>query len=50
MEGGEAFVEVMKKWHFGRNDGEVPTVIILFYASVEGTSIYQEEEPGSSVR
>lgn len=43
---GEAFVEVMDKWHFGRNDGDVPTVLVLFYAGIEGTpiTIFQEDQ------
>lgn len=51
LKAGEAFVEVMNKWHFGRNDGDVPTVIILFYAGLEGTpvTILQDQEPGKPV-
>jgi quercetin dioxygenase-like cupin family protein len=30
---GQALIELVDKWHYGRNDGDVPTVIIVFYAS-----------------
>jgi quercetin dioxygenase-like cupin family protein len=36
---GKAFVEVVDRWHYGRNDGDVPVVIVAFYAGTVGTPI-----------
>lgn len=33
---GEALVEVTDQWHFGRNEGEEPAEIIVFYAGEVG--------------
>ena len=32
LKAGEAIVEVVDKWHYGRNDGQQPATIIVFYA------------------
>lgn len=32
LKAGEALVEVVGKWHFGRNDGPGPADIVVFYA------------------
>ncbi len=31
---GDPIVELVDKWHYGSNDGENPTEIIVFYAGV----------------
>ena len=36
LQAGDALVEVVDAWHFGRNDGNVPTEIVVVYAGVEG--------------
>jgi quercetin dioxygenase-like cupin family protein len=36
---GKAFVEVVDRWHYGRNDGDVPVDILVFYAGTVGTPI-----------
>lgn len=36
LSAGEAIVEVVDTWHFGRNDGVDPAVMLVFYAGVEG--------------
>ncbi|MCO1332798.1 cupin domain-containing protein [Microbulbifer sp. OS29] len=43
---GKAFIEVTDKWHYGRNDGETPVTIILFYSGLEGqpTTIYKNPD------
>lgn len=38
LKAGDAIVEVVNKWHYGKNEGTVPAEIVVFYA---GTS----EEP-----
>ncbi len=36
---GEAIIEVVDKWHYGRNNSETPAVIIVFYAGTKGRPI-----------
>jgi quercetin dioxygenase-like cupin family protein len=36
---GKAFVEVVDRWHYGRNNGDVPVDIVVFYAGTVGTPI-----------
>jgi quercetin dioxygenase-like cupin family protein len=36
---GEAIVEVVNTWHYGKNEGNKPTEIIVFYAGRVGTPI-----------
>lgn len=44
LKAGDPIVEVVGKWHYGRNDGAVPAEIIVFYAGTPGTplSIHQD--------
>jgi quercetin dioxygenase-like cupin family protein len=39
LKAGEALVEVVDTWHYGKNEGVEPAEIIVFYAGVEGTPI-----------
>jgi len=39
MIAGEPIVEVVNKWHFGTNSGNVPAEIIVFYAGIKGEPI-----------
>jgi quercetin dioxygenase-like cupin family protein len=39
LEAGDAIVEVVDKWHYGKNEGNEPAEIIVFYAGLEGRSI-----------
>lgn len=34
LKAGEPIVEVVNKWHFGKNEGEITAEIIVFYAGV----------------
>ena len=36
---GEAIVEVVNTWHYGKNEGNKPAEIIVFYAGRAGTPI-----------
>ncbi|WP_444946008.1 cupin domain-containing protein [Microbulbifer sp. VTAC004] len=40
---GKAFIEITDKWHYGRNDGNIPVTIILSYSDPEGepTTIFK---------
>ena len=39
MKAGDPIVEVVNKWHYGKNEGDEPAEIIVFYAGVEGVPI-----------
>lgn len=39
LKAGDPIVEVVDTWHYGRNDGDTPAEIIVFYAGVKGTPI-----------
>ena len=32
VKAGDAIVEVVGKWHYGKNEGKIPAVILVFYA------------------
>ena len=36
---GDAIVEIVNKWHFGENSGDVSAEIIVFYAGIIGQPI-----------
>lgn len=36
---GDSIVEVVNKWHYGKNEGSIPADIIVFYAGVSGREI-----------
>lgn len=35
MKAGDTLVEVVNKWHYGVNNGDVPAEIVVFYAGVK---------------
>ena len=39
LKAGESIVEVVNKWHYGRNEGNKPAEILVFYAGVVGAPI-----------
>lgn len=39
LKAGDPIVEVVNKWHYGKNDGNKPAVIIVFYAGELGRPI-----------
>ena len=39
LEAGNSIVEVVDRWHYGKNEGEIPAEIIVFYAGVKGQSV-----------
>ena len=39
LKAGDAIVEVVEQWHFGRNEGESHAVIVVFYAGVQGEKL-----------
>jgi len=39
IKAGDALVEVVNKWHNGRNEGNEPAEILVFYAGIQNTPI-----------
>ncbi|MCD9018016.1 cupin domain-containing protein [Parachryseolinea silvisoli] len=39
IKAGEPIVELVNIWHSGKNDGNEPVELIVFYAGIEGTPI-----------
>jgi quercetin dioxygenase-like cupin family protein len=39
LKAGDSIVEVVNKWHYGRNDGDKAAEILVFYAGVTVTPI-----------
>ena len=39
MKAGDPIVEVVGKWHYGKNEGDTPAEIVVFYAGVRGKPI-----------
>jgi quercetin dioxygenase-like cupin family protein len=39
LNAGDSIVEVVDKWHYGKNEGNEPAEIIVFYAGVQDTPI-----------
>lgn len=36
LKAGDSVVEVVNKWHYGKNEGNEPAEIIVFYAGIKG--------------
>ncbi|MCP4603660.1 MAG: cupin domain-containing protein [Proteobacteria bacterium] len=39
LKAGDAIVEIVDKWHYGKNEGNEPAEIIVFYAGIKGKPI-----------
>ncbi len=39
LKAGDLIVEVVNKWHYGKNEGNKPAEIIVFYAGIPDTPI-----------
>jgi len=39
LKAGDSIVEVVNQWHFGKNEGNEPAEIIVFYAGIQNTPI-----------
>jgi len=42
LKAGDAIVEVVDKWHYGKNEGSEPAEIIVFYAGIKGEPLTVE--------
>jgi len=43
LKAGDSIVEVVNKWHYGKNEGNEIAEIIVFYAGVQGSPITIKE-------
>ncbi|HIG64409.1 MAG TPA: cupin domain-containing protein [Methyloprofundus sp.] len=43
MKAGDTIIELVNKWHFGKNEGNVPAEIIVFYAGIQGEPLSIEK-------
>jgi quercetin dioxygenase-like cupin family protein len=43
LKSGEAIVEVVDTWHYGKNPGNEPAEIIVFYAGTENLEVTQKK-------
>jgi quercetin dioxygenase-like cupin family protein len=43
LKAGDSIVEVVNQWHYGKNEGNEPAEIIVFYAGIRGTTITIKE-------
>ena len=39
LNAGDALIEVVKKWHYGKSTGKEPAVIVVFYAGSRDSAI-----------
>lgn len=39
LKAGDAIAEVVHTWHYGKNEGKVPTEIVVFYAGTVGAPL-----------
>ena len=44
LKAGDPIVEVVNTWHYGKNEGEEPADIIVFYAGIQGEPITTKKE------
>jgi len=44
LKAGETIVEVVDKWHYGKNEGDLPAEIIVFYAGTPEIPITIKKE------
>jgi quercetin dioxygenase-like cupin family protein len=43
LKAGESIIEVVNKWHYGKNEGNETAEILVFYAGVQDTPITLEK-------
>lgn len=44
LKAGDSIVEVVEKWHFGKNEGKTTAEILVFYVGVVGAPITVKQE------
>ncbi len=46
LKAGDGIVEVVNTWHYGKNEGDKPAVIIMFYSGIAGKPVTLNEQEG----
>ncbi|CCK78915.1 cupin domain-containing protein [Desulfobacula toluolica] len=46
LKAGDSIVEVVNKWHYGKNEGNEPAEIIVFYAGIQDKPITIKQTVG----
>lgn len=44
MKAGDALIEVVDKWHYGKNEGSVPAEIVVFYAGTPNSALTKSKD------
>ena len=44
MKAGDALIEVVDKWHYGKNEGSVPAEIVVFYAGTPDSVLTRSKD------
>lgn len=47
LKAGDSIVELVNAWHYGKNEGDEPAEIVVFYAGVKGTPITVKKQTGA---
>jgi quercetin dioxygenase-like cupin family protein len=45
LKAGDTLVELVGTYHYGKNDGDTPAVIVVFYAGSKGETITELKDP-----
>ncbi|AUN95989.1 cupin domain-containing protein [Pseudazoarcus pumilus] len=43
MKAGDTIVELVDKWHYGRNEGDTTAEIVVFYAGIGGLPVVEKQ-------
>jgi len=43
LKAGDSIVELVNKWHYGKNEGDEPAEIIIVYSGTQGIPITIEK-------
>jgi len=43
LDAGEAIIELVDQWHYGRNDGDTVAEIVVFYAGIGGLPVTERK-------
>lgn len=48
LKAGESMLEVVNTWHYGKNEGNTPAEIIVFYAGIRGRPITTHKQAAAN--
>lgn len=50
LKSGDSIIEVVNKYHYGKNEGDKPAEIIVFYAGIQDTPITVKKKSQSFIK